>query len=200
MGGRCEGDGFCRAGACVECNGNGTCDDDNECTSDTCSEAGACVFTPNGGTCNGGADVCSGGNCVDCLEGGGGCDGGEVCQGTTCVAACGGVSCDFGCNAVTNECNTCTPNQCGQNDDSASCIISVCRGGTSCEQGNRDGESCGDDGTGTCAGATCNPAEPPGGGDPPGGAGDPPGGGNGNPACDGVCDLLDVILCPQDCP
>jgi hypothetical protein len=194
MGGRCEGDGFCRAGACVECNGNGTCNDGNDCTTDTCSEAGACAFTPNGGTCNGGADVCSGRNCVDCIEGAGGCDDGEVCQGTTCVAPCGGVSCDFGCDIVANRCNPCTPAGCSGNP--TPCTTLVCNDGPSCDTENRNGLSCGEnlicEGD-QCVAVTPPDPDPPGDGDPPGGAGDPPGGGN-NPDCDGVCDPVGDLL------
>jgi hypothetical protein len=218
MGGSCDGDGFCRAGACVECLGPGDCNDGNDCTTDTCSAAGACQRAPSGGTCNNGADVCSVTTCVDCLDGVG-CDNGEVCQGTTCVAECNPGACEFGCDDQTNSCSACTAAQCAARNDPASCIINVCQPGSlTCTQGNRNGESCGDGLTGTCAGTICNPPElppdedppgggggeppgggPPGGGNPPGGAGDPPGGGgnsdpDGDGPCDGVCDLVGDAL------
>jgi hypothetical protein len=111
------------------------------------------------------------------------CPGNQVCRGNACGPACNPNACEFGCNAATNACNACTPDACGP-IDTTSCVISVCNAQlTACEPANRDGESCGGtDNPGTCVGETCNPD-------------------GGGLLCDGDCDdLLDEVLCPQDCP
>ncbi len=115
---------------CVDCQGNGDCNDGVDCTDDTC-DAGSCVYTPNDGNCSDDGLYCTGdeycdaatgcsstgdpcppqvcdegsGACVDCLVAGD-CDDGVDCTDDSCVAnACANTPNDVNCPDDGIYCN-----------------------------------------------------------------------------------------------
>jgi hypothetical protein len=154
------------------------------------------------------ADLCVAGACVECTVAADNCPGDQICEDNDCVPAgpppCNPAACGFPniCNP-DNTCATCdAARDCEQ--PANPCSIAVCLGnGTGCATAPNDGAPCGQGGI--CSDEICNPIDPGNGGPGNGnGGGDPGnGGGNGNGppglACNGTCDLLDPLLCPQDC-
>jgi hypothetical protein len=179
----------------ADCSGR----DNATCANRVCSGTQCILGAPE---CR--AELCIGGICRDCANDDD-CPGALVCDlgSNTCVPPrpqCDPAACPF-----PNQCNpngSCVvcDNEATCPDTPGSCNISVC-GANGCE--DTPGPLGAECPNGQCdADGNCLPlAEPPGGEDPDQGGGDP---GNGNGGgnsilCNGVCEALDALLCPEDC-
>jgi hypothetical protein len=195
----------------AQCNGR----DNTTCANRVCSGTQCVLGAPE---CR--AALCIAGNCVDCVNDDD-CPGALVCDtgSNICVPPrpqCVAAACRFGrCNAANTACDdTCSDalGDCNDEDPNPDdCQPFVCGAGNQCVSTVRESGPCSENGVaGNCVGdGLCLPPEPqpepgPGPGDPGNGNGNN-GGGNGNggagtnPLCDGVCDILDALLCAEDC-
>jgi hypothetical protein len=192
----------------AQCNGVDpvTCDV-RECAGNQCVSRSQCA-----------AALCVEGLCVQCTAAADNCPGNQICQGNRCVPppppACDPDECPFPgrCNPDGLTCAACDDVQdCRSNViDPASCVVPVCGAGQCVPQG-RSGPCVNFQGIeGTCTDENCividdpvppipDPGTPPGQGN--GNGGGNPGQGNGPPNifCNNVCDLLDDLVCPEDC-
>ncbi|MBW1810836.1 MAG: hypothetical protein JRJ87_21775, partial [Deltaproteobacteria bacterium] len=100
---------------CVDCLGDGDCDDGVGCTDDSCNSGpGTCIYTPNNGNCPDDGDFCTGTEYCDAVND---CDS----TGDPCTA--GGQLCD----GLNNRCVDCLVN--GDCDDSVGCTDNICNPG-----------------------------------------------------------------------
>jgi len=172
-GASCYGGFFCDDSAqCVECLGEGHCDDFDGCTDDSCNGENVCVHTPNDCECSKVGDcdveecnnvVCESNNCVytsnDLLTYDDGlfCTDGDVCSGGDGVPG-PLMGCTDGVDCTTDTCNE-VLDACGHVADNTFCDdglfctgVETCNVLSDCQSGIP--EDC-DDGV-DCTTDTCN--------------------------------------------
>jgi hypothetical protein len=186
----------CNACNPAQCNGI----DPATCASRTCSGTQCILGQPN---CR--AELCSAGICAECANEND-CPDGQICQGSQCVPepppppVCDPNTCPFPGRCDGDRCAACDDaiDCSGRDQDLSDCLIVVC-GATQCESTpGPTGRQCAPDGQCDGDGNCIANEEPPPDPSTPDPSTPPPG----PPSllCNLVCEALDPLLCPSDCP
>ncbi|HOX44365.1 MAG TPA: PKD domain-containing protein [Myxococcota bacterium] len=160
--------------ACVSCQADLDCDDQDPCTADTCQGDGTCLREPmvcdDGVGCT--ADACVGGACVFtpddllCADDGQFCDGAEYCNpaldctsaGDPCEAL--GEECRLFCDEALGQCADPAGTPCGDGNENAPCdLADQCDGAGACDPRRPGAEvACPDSNLADCWKAGCDGA------------------------------------------